>query len=183
MYRRGVDSHVFKLAGWANKKILIRSKLYRNSSKLYEVLWLGCVSSFLTAKTGIFAGTLSSPPLRKALQERVRSLHSCLCERGSPRATVTGHETHDGQDVDVLRGCGWGARRCRCSYLKKTMTDIDTKSWKEEKKGQEKSDMLSASVAPAPPNLWVPLVTGAPLLPFSAPSVPTITSLLKARIM
>ena len=84
--------------------------MYRNS-ELYEVLWLGCVSSFPAAKTGIFAGTLSSPPLRKALQERVRSLHSCLCERGSPRATVTGHETHDGQDVDVLRGCGWGAER------------------------------------------------------------------------
>ena len=155
--------------------------MYRNS-ELYEVLWLGCVSSFPAAKTGIFAGTLSSPPLRKALQERVRSLHSCLCERGSPRATVTGHETHDGQDVDVLRGCGWGAERRRCSYLKKTMTDIDTKSWKEEKR-----DRRRAICSPRRPSRRRRPIHGSPVdarafVAFFGP-VPTITLLLKARIM
>ena len=145
--------------------------MYRNS-ELYEVLWLGSVSSFLpTAKTGIFASTLSSPRyVKRYKSERVRSLHSCLCERGSPRAprTVTGHETHDGQDVDVLRGCGWGAERCRCSYLKKTMTDIDTKSWKEEKRDRRR--------AMGPP-------VDARAFVASFGPVPMITSLLKARIM
>ena len=35
------------------------------NSELYEVLWLGCVSSFPAAKTKILAGTLSSPPYVK----------------------------------------------------------------------------------------------------------------------